>query len=533
MPLIVFNDLTQEQFDTAEQLVITQIRAAYPQLDLRAGTVLREQLVRPGAELHALDAARMDDIAADISLANLAAQTNPDETAVNAVLSNFNMTLNSGHIAYGTLLVRVDANRVYTLAANTQFSTLSGLAYAITGNVTVKTGANTSAGEIELRTADGVSYYFLLPVQSTGSGSQYNISANTALDPVNALYGYVSSVAYADFTGGLDSESVSDAVAAIPAALSHRSITDRTAIDARLRAEFNTTDVRIQAISVQGMGDTMQRRDKHNLMGAATGSRIDTWIRTFTDPTTTVLLKTGTRISANTYQITIDVSDAPGYAAVRSVCEVDSVAVASYPVIADVRAAGSTGGHDIVLTRSPVDVVGTIYQTGVIVVTGVPYSTAQHDFKVELYTAPGLVQLQAYVDDRNIASLNADCLVRCPLLCLVDVSGTVYQSSGSALSLTTLQSMVANYINSRSFVTRLTRSEIANVLLGAGVTRIDLSDRGLRIAGAVRDALGVQRTLSGDSIDISTVYDAAALLGPETVVFCVAPGSVNLTLVTE
>lgn len=534
MSIIVFNDLTQAQFDSAEQLIISKVRTGYPQLDLRTGTVLREQLIRPAAELYALDGERMTAIAQDTSLLELSKQSDPDPVSVNAVLSNFNMTLNTGFSATGTVLVRVNANRVYTLPAGLTFSTLPGLKYAGGTLTRVRVGANTSAGEIELRTADGISYYFLYPLIAAAEDIEYNIPAGTAMDPTSSIYGYVSSSAYTDFTGGLNASTLTEAIASIPDALTHRALTDRNAISARLHGEFDSTNTVIQDISVQGYGDDAQLRDKHNLMGWAVGARVDIWVRTFTNPVSTTLIVDGTWVSANTYQLTVGVSDAPGYYAVRSVCEVDSVAISSYPVVTDIRTvAASTANHDIDVTRSPTDVVGTVYQGGTIVVSGVPYADSTREFRVDLYTAPGLASIQAFVDDRSVASVGSDCLVRCPLICLVDVSTTIYRKSGVVLDVTALQTQLINYINSRSFTQRLTRSELANILIQAGASRVDLTTTGFQLSGRLRDALGNWLTLQGDVLDIQTIFNAAALVTPQTVVFAAIPGSINLTVVTE
>ena len=157
MPITTFDTLTQSQFDSAEDTVIAKVRAGYPNLDLRAGTVMREQLIRPGAEIQALDAQRLNEVTANISLVALSEQTSPDPDAVNAILSNFNMTINSGLKSRGTLLVRVDANRTYTLPTQFSFTTVDGLIFIREALTVVRTGANLADGEIELLTTDGVS----------------------------------------------------------------------------------------------------------------------------------------------------------------------------------------------------------------------------------------------------------------------------------------------------------------------------------------------------------------------------------------
>jgi hypothetical protein len=542
---ITFDDITQTDFDTAEAYVISLLRAEYPSLDLRRGTVLRDLLVRPAAELYALDSARMEDLRTRMSLAALQESGTAEPSDVDAILFNFNITRRAGTYAQGQLLVKVDAARIYTIAAATRFETLDGLAFETPQLYTIRTGADTDGGQLELYPANDGSYYFLLPVTATAVGVQYNVVQGTSMDPVASIYGFITAEAYTAFAGGLDQESLDAVIARLPVAISNRSLTSRTSIEAKLRDQFDGTDVSIQSLGVQGMGDEAQIRDKHNPLGFTTGSRVDVYARTFTAPNVVVIRKTGTKTAANTYQIPLTATDAPGFYAVRSVAETESTLApamnwGALPVVGsyaftDIRAASGIAQtfHDIDADNSMIETAFSVFQSSVLTVTGVPYSEDTHDFKIELYTAPGLTDLQEYVDSLAVRNTEADVLVRCPLICTVGLSTRLYYAPGSAIDTSQMISDVCAYINSRSFVDTLTRSELAGVLLDAGASRVDLTTAGTTLQGYIRDAAGETHRVQGDVLDINDVADGSVLLTPDTCVFAAEPHDIYIQALVD
>ena len=528
-------EITQEQYDAGERTVVDLIRSAYPTLDLRRGTVNRDVLLRPAATLYALDAQRMDWLRQRMSLETLRTSEDATPEEVNAILANFNMTLNQGAEARGLVYVKVDGRRTYTLASGFTFRTLTGLEYVTSQLYTIKIDANTSLGEVPLYA--GVTddyYYFVIPVVAKETGTQYNISEGTALDPVGTLHGFVAASAYSTFVDGVTSETIENAITRIPAAVSHRALTNRTAVEAQLRSRFDGTAVTIQSLSVQGYGDPAQRRDKHNIMGVAVGGRADIYVRTFDDLAITVLEKTGTRTGTGTYRFSLTAAEAPGFYAIRSVTDREGVAVGSYLYTESRSYEGlDDTWHDIDPNNGVLETAYTIFQNATVEVTGVLDTADTHVFRVELYTTPGLTELQAYVDDPDIRNVAADFLVRGPLVCLVSCSARVYYPAEAPVDLTALQRTLVSYINSRNFVSKLTRSELVTIMLTAGASRIELGTGGMVIEGRVRDALGNWYTLTGDALDIDTIASPTTLLTSDTCVFGAELSTIHLTGIPE
>lgn len=543
--MATLNEVTQAEFDTAESTLISLVRAAYPSLDLRRGTVLRDILLRPAAAIYAMNSDNWDEIQSMLSLIALEENADTvDPSAVDAILSNFLVERNAGAKAAGQVLIRVDSARTYSLASGFRFATLDGLIFVTTRSYTAKVDADTASGEIELHLSDdGTYYYFIVNVVADAEGAQYNIEQGTALDTVSALFGFVSAEAYASFASGLDEESIQEVIERLPSAISYRALESRAAIDSKLRNEFEDSTIQIEQLSVQGYGDSAQLRDKHNPMGFAVGSRVDVYARTFTTPNVVTLQKTGTLIAPNTYQLTIARTDAPGFYAIKSITEMDAVvsagnigipAIGSYAFL-DVRAADGLQGtfHDIDSDNSVIETAFSVYQKSTVTVQGVPYTTPTRTFKVQVYTAPGLSDIQDFVDDTDTRNLEADYIIRCPLICLVSVDAKIYYDLRYPVDTDQLKIDLHNYINGRSFVRRLTRSELANILLVGGVTRVDLGCAGMTLQGVIRDAAGTVHTLQGDVLDIGQITDHTKLLTQNTTVFAIELSNITLEAVGE
>lgn len=523
---LTLNDITQTQFDAAEAAGIDLIRSAFPSLDLRKGTAVREVQVRPDAAMAALNQERVDRLRRVMSLATIAEDQTATEAEINAILANFNMTRAPGTPATGVVRVVVDTARTYTLAAGFKFTALSGAGFTVSANVTARPAP--AAGEVAV-VSDGDNYSFDVPVVADATGSTYNIAEGTSLTPTTYVYGVINASAATSFSGGRDGESIEDAISRIPASLSHRSLTSETAIEAQLRARFDS-EVYIRALSVVGFGNPAQLRDKHNVFGVAVGNRCDVYPRTFSEPVTLLLTKTGTKTGPGTYSFHIDASDAPGFHAIKTVIDAQDMALSSYDYTLTRTAAGveNQHAHDI----QGIESFGTVFQEGVVDVRGVADVADTHDFSVEVYVTPYLAEMQAYVDSASVKSVNADVLVRAPLICFVTCTANVYIRLGQATDVEALKRALVDYINGRSFTSRLTRSELASVLLGAGVERVDLSDKGMVMQGRVVDAYGVEHILTGDSLNLDVAATPTALLTADTCVFAAELRDMHINGVT-
>ena len=542
---ITLQNVTQEQFDAAEATLIALIRAAYPALDLRKGTVIRDLLIRPASSVYALDTDRWTYLQNKMSLITVTNNASYTADDIDALMTNFGMVRNLGSLAGGQIRVNVDTSRTYTLAAGFGFATIDGLLYATTQAYTVKPNANISAGETLLQAdADG-SYFFIVSVLATAVGVSYNIAQNVALNITSSLYGYVSSSSFTDFTGGTDGESIDQVLTRLPAAISYRALDSRTSIGAKLNSHSLGAGYPLYSVKVQGYGDPAQLRDKHNPMGFGVGSRVDVYPKTFLGPSVSTLQKVGTRIGVNTYQITLARSECYGLYAVKSVAEIEasfapdqsfaSIATLGSYAFIDTRVADGVAdtSHDIDPANAMIETAGTCFQKAILTITGVPYTEAAHQFKVELYVCPNLKDLQDYVDSPEVQNVEADYLMRAPFVCMVGMKARAYYLLSYPVDITALRQTITDYINNNMYKLVLTRSELATLMLNAGMSRVDMSNTGMILQGIVRDAAGTIRRLSGDVLDIKTVEDQYNLLTDDTIVFGTELARITIEAVGE
>ena len=536
------SDNTQTDFDNAEAIVIDMLQKARPGLSLRRGTVLRELLVRPMSEIYAADTARVNESMASRSLALMKESGTATTEEVDAILSNFSTSLYKGKNASGILFVQVSSDATYSIPNTTVFTSVDGLEFKV-ARTYVATSADVS-GDTYLKlgqTGNGL-WYFLVPVEAVSPGAEYEVAAGTRFSSSFDFKGLVSISAYAKFSGGLSAQTISEAIDELESAVSTRGFDSRTAILSTLldRNGGGFSGI-IRACSSVGYGDPEQTRDKSNVFGVATGGKVDLFVRSFSAPSVATFSRTGTWDSARqAYAIHFTHAELPGYYAVRSVTDPDVVQSPASAGIHTLLASGSYsvseefipattifGIHSI--PDAPNGTAFTAYRNVDLYVSDVNFdpSTLQDgdtkDFEVSVYAYPDIAAIQEYVDRDDVRSIKNDMLVRTAPICLVSLDASVSIPVGStAPDLYAMRCAVADYINSRSFVSRLSASEIVAVLDKFGISRVEMmhgTSYGFRMSGRLRSANGNILHFPGPDIDISEHADPANFVSPRTVVF--------------
>ena len=114
-----------------EEQIITFIQATYPNIDLSPGTALRDLVVKLYAHLETRIQEQID--LALISSSLLEISKNPgiaDDTQVERVLSNFNITRGAGSTASGTLRLFFSSGASVVISPDTNF-TIGGLLFIV------------------------------------------------------------------------------------------------------------------------------------------------------------------------------------------------------------------------------------------------------------------------------------------------------------------------------------------------------------------------------------------------------------------
>ena len=557
MKTISLSDITQEDFDSAVQTVISGIKAYNRKLDTRMGTVLRDLLVDPEAAIESVTAGQIEEARKASSLSRLReaqeAGEEIDQNDVDAILSNFNITPSSGTRARGVVKVVVSDDTIaYSVAEGVVFKTADEREFAVDSQVIAANFDLENPGVTPTtKLYEGAAgYFFLVPVTAVEYGAAGNIQQGTSLTPETQVSSFVMAEAYKDFDGGADVQPLDSVIKSIPSGLSIRGFVNKTAVEGMLRSEFDQGDFPIVAVSAVGYGNASQRRDKHNVVGVGVGGRVDVYVRNFSDMFTITKTIRGVLAGHGKYRISVAPGEFPGACWIKSVSDpftsggeedvVGSLAVSDDPNETYRTSDVSKTWHDIDAT-SPAEAFNTIWQGFEITLvdvpadlddesSGTPSWSDERDFKVTMYCLPQAEALQAYVDRDDVRSVSTDVVVRCPIICNVSVNAVVHYDPKNPIDAAIAKTRIRTYINGLGFVGRITRSDVVQILKNLGAVSVDMPNQDM-LYGSLHDAFGVGRVLSGDALDVSAIEDGAAMLSKDTVVFAIEESNIQIKLI--
>ena len=549
MKKITLSDISQEDFDSAAETVVSGIKAFNGKLDTRDGTVLRDLLVNPEAAIEAVTAGQIEEARKSSSLKRLKEAQDAGETVdqedVDAILANFNIKPHSGTPAKGLVkIVVADGTVAYSVPEGAVFSTADGRNFLADSQVVASVAgvSNPSVTPTTTLYQGAAGWFFLVPVTASDVGADGNISQGTSLTPESRVPSFVMAEAYKDFCGGANVEPLEDVIKSIPSGLSIRGFVSKTAVEGMLRGEFDEGEHPIVAVSAVGYGNPAQRRDKHNLFGVGVGGRIDIYVRNFTDAFTSTLTLVGMKIQDGKYLINVPPGKFPGACWIKSVSDPfsseNSEDVLSTLAFDAERTADVSGTwHDIdgsVPAKAAVEAFNTVWQGFKIFLDEVPADlegawSDTRNFKVTAYCMPLAQEIQDFVDRDDVRSVSTDVVARCPIVCGVSVNAVVSYDPKNPVDESIAKSKIRTYINNLGFVGRLTRSEIVQILKNLGAVSVEMPNQDM-LYGELHDATGKRHVLSGDALDISSIEDGSAMLTKDTVVFCAEERNVQIKL---
>ena len=563
MKTITLSDITQEDFDAASQTVISGIKAYNARLDTRDGTVLRDLLVNPEAAIESVTSGQIEEARKSSSLVRLKeaqdAGEEIDQSDVESILSNFNIKPHSGTNARGVMKVVVsDGTVAYSVPQGAVFSTVDELGFSVDSQVVAapETMDSPSVTATAKLYEGAAGWFFLVPVTAVEIGSAGNIRQGTSLEPESALPSFVMAEAYKDFCGGSDVESLDAVIDSIPSGLSIRGFVHKTAVEGMLRAEFDSGENPIVAVSAVGYGNASQRRDKHNAFGVGVGGRVDVYVRNFTDIFTKSATIRGRRRTMPAdpqdgvgYSLEVPPGTFPGACWIKYVFDPFSVGTSDGERSGDVagsldftayRTADVSGTwHDFDRTSASgesTEAFNTIWQGFHIDLDNVPPDTEdgewseERDFQVTAYCMPQASEIQEYVDRDDVRSISTDVVARCPIVCSVSVNAVVRYDPKNPMEESGARYAIRSYVNGLGFVGRLTRSEIVQILKNLGAVSVEMPDKDM-LYGELHDAAGMRHVLSGDALDVNTIEDGSVMLSKDTVVFCAEEQNIQIKFV--
>lgn len=471
-----FSDISTTAIEQAEAYLVQLLKEEYPSLDLTKSRVIRDQVIRPAAILHALDREELDKLRRSFSpLTIVEDPAAADSDMVDAVYANYRITRFNGAKATGLVVVIIDSLTTTAVPEETVF-TANGLDFVVTQpyvGVTTPGAVLSDAERLIEERADG-SYSFTVPVVAADVGSAYMIERSTRFTATPAIPNTIDIQAAQDFEGGTDAETNAALTKRIEAGIAPAVFSARAQVAALLYDRVPT----IKAVSQVGYGDAEMLRDRHNLFAMSTGGKADIYVQTADYPTETVITKDCTYLGDNLWQFTLFRDDVPGFYLVTAVVAQGTTAFAgSLEIVEEIRGLDLTLETDWIQDISSMrEGAYTRYQTAVVKFrdTETPGdvkigSTVKYD--VYVLAQPSIKTLNDLTVDRSMRPHGGDYLIRAAVPALTAVSMKVqYRPGIAAPSAEAISTAVASRANSLGFTTgKLYMSH----LVDAAYTEID------------------------------------------------------------
>lgn len=459
---LTINDLDATAVQQAEEFLRDFLSAEYPSLDLTAGKVLRDLLIRPAAIFHTLNGEDMDRLRQSMSLKAIEADpTLADDNIVDGVLSNYRVTRAEGSKSTGQITIIITALTTTTVGVGTVF-TSNGVNFVTTQTYSGVTEADAVVSDQQkliVARSDGT-YGFTIPVEAEIEGATGDVRRNTRFSVSPEPSGLVDAVAAVDFSGGSNVETNSELIQRFKLGISPSTMASRIHIQALLREAVPS----LQVSSITGFGDSEMLRDRHNIFAMSHGGKADIWARTGTLPITRILIKTATLISSadKTWQVTVLRDDAPGFYTVPFILPVDaSTDGGSFDIIAETRGLDMSAelGEFVPDIQGLVEGGYSRYQTSVLQFTdpdtdvaGLVEYTSTQEVQVGVMALLDIDTLQSLVNDRDRRNPQADYLVKAPVPAFVAVTLTVQYKSGTEVpDVSAIKQSIVDRINNLGF----------------------------------------------------------------------------------
>lgn len=527
-------DLTTEEYDNFESQIIGLLREARPELDLRIGTAIRDLLVRTAAQTSGVVSKDISDLRAQMSFKLLS--ENPDlatDDVVESLASNYGVTRRAGVAASG--YVSVQFQRRTEIIIPTDYRLRYGeYEYGTTQVWKIRT-TPTADDELPIYTAEDGTPFVIVPFQATEVGSAGNIDAGQSMEILDdSVLQVASAVSYSDISGGEDQESVTDLLDRVSESFTHRELTSSAAITTRLKNEY----AEVRQVSVTGFGDEEQLRDKHNVFGVSVGSRVDVWLKTFTEPELRTVIKTASKVSDGVYTFTLTPDELGVIYKVNSVNSPESLitvdpttgrpTLGTYP-FTETRSLynSSSIAHDISSDEDQalIETAYTKWQSVTVVVTdvgpaasGEPYPSTL-SLRVDAYVAPQVDAIQSYLDDDDNRNREADILARGAVPAFVELSIPVYRRSSASIDVEGMRIAITNYVNTKEFGDDLTLSQLASILHQYDILKVGTKDSDLIMTATIRAADGSEIVMTGSELNVDDVADPSIQVTGNTTVF--------------
>ena len=308
--MIPLADISQDTLQQYEQLYIEYFTALYPTFNWTWGSFMYEQVIRPNAILAASQEQDLNTLRTSFSLYQLAQQTAPDEALAVSLASNFRVTPNTGTPGNGELAVySKQSSNIYIRAGSVFAAGSLQLTVAKTYIGVYGTNIYESTVDTEYRTMSlvGGEYVFIIPVSTVGGTSQ-SVAEGIQVAMTNPPSQVSRIMVSSAITGGTDTETIRQLLARAATGVTARVPSGNSHLEALFT---NVPGVTVFSQKSFGMHDPECLRDR-NIFLISMGGRVDAYCRTAQIPATSVITKTATRVTSNTWSMQLTAAESDG-----------------------------------------------------------------------------------------------------------------------------------------------------------------------------------------------------------------------------
>lgn len=515
-----------------------------PTMDLRRGPFF-DYLAYYHAMLAAGQQANIADYLSARSLLQIEADpTLADPALVDDVLSNYRLTRLAGSTATGDVTIIVSSNITVTIGVGTVFQG-NGQLFTAAETFTAKADAaqiNSSGDRLLIAVGNG-RYAFTITVNAVAEGPASELNKDTTIIPTSLPSGYVTSFAASDFTGGVLSETNAALIERLQLGMATRDLSNRTTMTALLR---NTPEFsRFVASSIVGYGDAEMLRDRHTIFPVSAGGRVDWYVRTQEKLLRSLVTAEGVLLAkfpdgSGTWQVTLDRDTAAGcyeLANIRPAGTDPATFVGGFAVTSDVRGLDLTNLAFVPDLANAVEGTFSRYQTIVLQFLDTLTRTDElalgttQRYDLELRSLPLIDQIQDMMSSRDIRHYGADCLLKAPIPCFVQIGLTIHKQSGATdPDLPAIKDAIAAAVNTTGFTGRLYASTLQDAI--ATYIQAPTATGNLDLLGRLLyPSLAVHWLRSAEVLSIPE--DAANMVGARTVQYFTSPEEITITVQTS
>lgn len=468
-----------------------------------------------------------------------------DDTLVDKVLSNYNVTRDAGLQATG-LATFIMATPLRTRIPNTNNFISDSVVYSLTDTFVVVSSVEevTAATDRVMREVGDGTYAVTLPMVAVNVGVAGNIKKGTPITGTFTPDNVLSIYAASDFVGGKEPSSNADYLKKLSAGLAAKAIGGRKSYDALIKTqpEFNG----ILHVSILGCGDPEQQRDQHGLFPISGGGKVDIYLQS-NPQAQEVEYKLYATFLGNTSNGTLwqcifpkDIS--PAFYDVTKILPPDAdplTTTGGYKVVEDIRDVNILNDSYVPDIQYVAEGAYTRYQTAVIrfedtdkTGAGLTPNVSSAVYSVTTRSMPLVADVHDFVTSRDYRPRGTDILVRAAIPCFTAISISIHVDLSDYIDAATIRAMkeavvaeIATVGFSGQLHSSLISSAVHKFLSGRqAVANIDMF-------GRIRRPDGTVAHLRNNTI-LEIPFDPARCVTGRTTAFLTGVNDVEITLTT-